>query len=107
MQHTDTETPGISDVHVSGRIHSDTERIKELRIKRRAIISAESQCPDTRDGRDHSVRDLAHDIVLRVGDINVARAIHRDALRKLQLRERGRSIIAGVFQEAVSRNVCW
>ena len=49
----------------------------------------------TREGRDIAVgSDHAHPQIARIRDVNIARRIHRDRLRRVQLRLIGRAAVA-------------
>src|SRR5438552_8767 len=60
-----------------------------MRLGRRAVVAAKSLDPVAGHGRNHSVVNSANSIVRRIGDVDVARAVHRDAPRLRQLGTRG------------------
>src|SRR5262249_19731413 len=53
-----------------------------------------------REERDIAAGDLAHDVVARVGDVDVARRIERDAAGAVQRGAGGRGAVAAAAQRA-------
>jgi len=70
------------------------------------LSAAEAFRPGARHGGDHSLRDLADEVVRGIGNIEVAGRVHRDACGVVQLSAGGRSVVAAeAFRPGVPATV--
>src|SRR5581483_11973860 len=84
----------VGDVDVAGAIDGETFRGIQLGAGGRAVIAAEARRAVAGEIGDGPVGgDFADDVVIGVGDVEVACRIHGDGLRAVQLRFRGRAAI--------------
>ena len=94
----------IDNEKVSALVHGDCSREPQLSICGEAAIAAETRCSISRHGGNNPSGDLAHAIVIRIGDIEIAGQIHRHALRSVQLGVRGRAVVAAKTRYSGSRH---
>ena len=85
----------FGNVQIAGRIHRHAEGQVELRAACRAAVAAETRGAAAGDRRNGAARDLAHAMVLRVGDIEIARGIDGQPLRTVELGAGRRAAVAG------------
>ena len=85
---------GVGDVEVARRVHRHAAGVPEQRAGRRAAVPAVAPDVRARDRRDHARRvHLAHAVVRAVGDVKVARRVHRHTARESESRPRGRFVV--------------
>src|SRR5439155_588430 len=89
---------GIDDQDVAAGVESEFLGRVEDGILRRAAVAAEPGRAVAGQGRDHARRpvDPTNAVVMPVGDINIARLVHRDAVGLVEASLRRRAAIAGV-----------
>src|SRR6202042_2392064 len=103
---------GVSDEQVAGAVDGDALRVVQLGAGGGAAVAGESAEPVAglvggevagHGGDDPGLGvDPADDVVGRVGDIQVAVGVHREAGGGVQLRERGQAPVSGVAGRAVA-----
>ncbi len=94
---------GVGDVQVAFRIDRQPHWRVQARAGGRAAIARVARSSATGDGVDGGAGHFAHPRIARVGYINVAGAIHRHALRAVELRAGGRAGIAAESRCSVAR----
>ena len=94
----------FSDVHVPRQIHGHANRPIELGRRRRTAIAAVTLDAVARDRRYRPVRgDPPNPVIGLIGDIHVARRIHRHVRGLSEFSRRGRAAIAPVTEFARAR----
>ena len=90
------------DINVARRADRHVVREIDLRGRGRAAVARGAGRPGAGEGRDHPVtgRHFPHAVVVEVRDVEVAGAVHRDILRPVQLRGRGRAAVAAESRRA-------
>src|SRR5205823_1152896 len=79
----------VGDVEPPGAVDRDVIGIVKLRVQCRAAVAGEAERAVAGDGRDRTVDvDAADALIERVGDVNAALRIDRDAERIRELRAR-------------------
>jgi hypothetical protein len=85
----------IGDVEIAGAVHSEPRRIRELRVYRQSAIAVKSGQAGAGDGNDPAVgRHLANAVAVEFGYVEIARGIHSDVARRIQLRVSGQPAVA-------------
>jgi hypothetical protein len=87
--------PKIRDIQVACAIHSDSIRCVQTRGRRRPPIPTESSRPVAGHRRDRAIRsDLAHTMVIGIGDKQVACTVERHTFGITESRRAGQASIA-------------
>src|SRR5205823_1132829 len=78
---TDAAVPLVGDVELAAAVDSDGGHLPDLGLGRRSVVARETLYAGAHDSGDHAVRtDLADPEVGRVGDVQVARRVDRQAV---------------------------
>lgn len=93
--------PAIGDVEIPGSVEFEAEWAPELRLNCGDAIATMALVARTGEGGDDARwRDLAHAEVTDVGDVDVTRLVDRDSGRVVELRARGRTLVAAELRVA-------
>ena len=96
----------IGDVQVAGAVQRHADGVGQSRRNGRAAIpSSEAETPGSCHRGDHSRSvHLADAVVERIGDVQVARSVHRHASGLVQLRRRSRAAVPAAAVSPISRD---
>ena len=83
----DALVAGFGNVEVARPVHRHATGVVELRLDRRTPVPTEAELPGPRDRGDRPRRiHLADAVVTGIGDVEVARPVHRHATGVVELR---------------------
>ena len=95
----------VGDIEIARGIHGQPLRSVELRAGSRAAVARGTGGAGAGESGDHALAIHApHHIVCRVRDIRIARGIHRDAERRVDLRGGSRAAVARTAHQPVTGN---
>ena len=92
----DAVVGGICDVEVALAVHRHASGKVELCLSCRAAVPAETVLPRSRNGGDRPGGiHLANTVVVAIGDVEIARAIHRHVIGQVETRRNRRAAVPG------------
>ena len=78
---------GIGDIHAAGAIRAETSRPPQRDQQRRRALNAKARRPGARNRPNLAVgADLANPVIVRIGDHQIAKDVHRHAHRSVERR---------------------
>jgi len=98
--------PSVRDNHIASRIQRQRGGQVEPGRRCRASIATESRRARACNRRNQPARgsDLAHTLVVAVGDEQIARCVHRESGGRVEFRGGGRAVVAGKALHSVARD---
>ena len=102
MHLPDAVVLGVGDVQIADRVDRDADGRVEVGRRARDPVAVVARRARPGDGIDDAARGrhLPHAVVARVGDVEIARSVHRHAPRAVELRRRGLAAVTAVSAHA-------